>query len=86
MVGEVEMTDPELRKAHIHTIKIKEVNSIVNRLTKFSDWSQVVRDVARLMRFVREFKGAQPRTTETTSLKESKEAEIIVIKVVQEKA
>lgn len=31
MVGEVETTDPELRKAHVHAVKMKEVNSIVNR-------------------------------------------------------
>ncbi len=59
---------------------------MVNRLTKFSDWSRVVRAVARLKRFVREFKGVQPRTNEATSLEERKEAEIIVIKLVQEEA
>ncbi len=85
-VGEIEITDPELRKSHVHTIKTKEVNVMVNRLTKFSDWSRVVRAVARLKRFVREFKGVQPRTNEATSLEERKEAEIIVIKLVQEEA
>lgn len=80
------MTDPEFRKAHIHTIKTKEINSMVNRFTKFSDWSRLVRAVARLKRFVSEFKGVQQRTNEATSLEERKEAEIIVIKLVQEEA
>lgn len=57
---------------------------MVNRFAKFSDWSRVVS--ARLKKFLREFKGVQPRTNETTSLEERKEAEIIVIKLVQEEA
>ncbi|XP_038549580.1 uncharacterized protein LOC119883123 [Micropterus salmoides] len=86
MVGEVEMTDPELRKAHVHAVKMKEVNSLVKRFTKFSDWSRAVRAAARLKRFIREFKGHQPRTKEATSLEERREAEIFIIKLVQEEA
>ncbi|KAL7872267.1 hypothetical protein SRHO_G00072500 [Serrasalmus rhombeus] len=52
MVGEVESTDPELRKAHVHTVKTKEFNSMANRFTKFSDWSRAVRAVARLKRTI----------------------------------
>ncbi|KAL7882808.1 hypothetical protein SRHO_G00004660 [Serrasalmus rhombeus] len=48
MVGEVESTDPELRKAHVHPVKTEEFNSMANRFTKFSDWSRAVRAVARL--------------------------------------
>ncbi|KAJ8418227.1 hypothetical protein AAFF_G00139360 [Aldrovandia affinis] len=86
MVGEVEMTDPELRKAHVHTVKTREVSSMVNRFTKFSDWSRAVRAVARLKRFVKEFKGLQPRTNEATNIEERREAEIFIIKLVQEEA
>lgn len=86
MVGEVKTTDPELRKVHVHAVKMKEVNSIANRFTKFSDWSRAVRAVARLKRFVREFKGLQQRTNEATSLEERREAEIFIIKLVQEQA
>lgn len=86
MVGEVEITDPELRKAHVHTVKAKEVSSMVNRFTKFSDWSRIVRAVARLKRFVKEFKRIQPRTNEATSLEERRESEIFIIKLVQEEA
>ncbi len=59
---------------------------MVNRFTKVLDWSRVVRAVARLKRFVRDFKGVQPRTNEATSLEERKQAEIITIKLVQEEA
>lgn len=52
-VGEIEMADPEHRKAHIHTIKMKKVNSMVNHFTKFSDWSQIERAFGKLKRFVR---------------------------------
>ncbi|KAL1255329.1 hypothetical protein QQF64_013390 [Cirrhinus molitorella] len=86
MVGEVEMNDSELRKAHIFTANTREVNPMVKRLAKFSDWSRVVRAVARLKRFVREFKGVQKRTNEASTLEERKEAEIIIIKLVQEDA
>jgi len=65
---------------------MKEVNSLVNRFTKFSDWSRAVRAAARLKRFIREFKGHQPRTKEATSLEERREAEIFIIKLVQEEA
>lgn len=83
---EVEATDPELRKAHVHVVKMKEVNSLVSRFTKFSDWSRVVRAIARLKRFIREFKQLQPKTTGTTSLEERREAELFIIKLVQEDA
>lgn len=46
----VEMTDPEFCKAHVHTVMTREVNSMVNRFTKFSDWSRAVRAVARLQK------------------------------------
>lgn len=85
-VGEIERTDPELRKAHVCTVKTKEVNSMVNRFTKFSDWSRAVRAVARLKRCIREFKTVQPRTNDATSLEERKEAEIAIIKLVQKDA
>lgn len=44
------------------------------------------RAAARLNRFIREFKGHQPRTKEATSLEERREAEIFIIKLVQEEA
>lgn len=43
-----------------------------------------MRAVARLKRFVGEFKGVQPRTNEATSLEERREVEILIIKLVQD--
>lgn len=82
MVGEVQSTDIELHKTIVHTLKTKEVTTMMNQLTKFSDWSRVVRAIARLKRFVREFKGLQPRTNETSSFEERREAEIHIIRLV----
>ncbi|XP_034052757.1 uncharacterized protein LOC117533237 [Gymnodraco acuticeps] len=85
-VRAVETDDPELRKVHVHTVKTKEENSLLNRFSKFSDWSRTVRAVARLKRFVRESRRLQPRTNEATNLAERREAEIFIIKLVQEEA
>lgn len=70
MVGEVETTDPEFRKAHAYAVKTERLSSLVSHFPKFSDWSKVVRAIARLKRFIREFKGLRLRTTEVTSLEE----------------
>ncbi|XP_076869830.1 uncharacterized protein LOC143521148 [Brachyhypopomus gauderio] len=85
-VGEVESTDPELRKAHVHTVKMREFQSMVDRFARFSDWSRAVRAVARLKRFIKELKRLQPRTNETSSLEERREAEMVIIRLVQEEA
>lgn len=45
-----------------------------------------MRGLAKLKRFVREFKGLQSRTNKTTNLEERKGAEIFIIKLVQEDA
>ncbi|XP_028316746.1 uncharacterized protein LOC114471941 [Gouania willdenowi] len=86
MVGEIKMNDPELRKACVYLVETKEPSSIVNRLTKFSEWSRAVRAIARLKRFIKEFSGLQQRRNDTTSLEERREAEIFIIKLVQEEA
>lgn len=85
-VGEVKDDDPELRKAVVFNTKAKEDRSLLDRLEKFSDWSRVVQAVARLKRRVKEHKGVKQRTNESTSLEERKEAEIAIIKLVQEEA
>nr|XP_021322660.1 uncharacterized protein LOC108179640 [Danio rerio] len=86
VVRDLEITDPELRKTNIHTIRTKEIDLMVTRFAKFSDWSSLVRAVARLKRFVREFKGIQPRRNGMTSLEERKAAENVIIKIVQDDA
>ena len=85
-VGEIEETDPEVRKGHTHTIKSKEENPLLERLKKFSDWSRAVKAIARLKRFIKEYKGHQKRTNKTTDLEERKNVEMFIIKQVQSEA
>lgn len=86
MVGEIETTDPELRKPYPHAVKSNEVNIMAHRFTKFSDWTRLVRAMARLRRFNKEYKNLQPRTNETTTLEERKDMQIFIIKLAQEDA
>ncbi|KAL6465838.1 hypothetical protein MHYP_G00259710, partial [Metynnis hypsauchen] len=83
---EVKDDDPELRKAYVFSTKAKEHRLLLDRLEKFSDWSRAVQAVARLRRRVKEQKGEKQRTNESTSLEERKEAEIAIVKLVQEEA
>lgn len=66
--------------------KSKESRSLLDRLQKFSDRSRGVKAVARLKRKIKEFKGVKQRTNESTSLEERKEAELVIIKLVQKEA
>ncbi|XP_022518476.2 uncharacterized protein LOC111188878 [Astyanax mexicanus] len=83
-VGEIKADDPELRKSFVCNTDAREVRSILDRLQKFSDWSRVVRAVARLKRAIKEFKGLKQRTNKSTSLEERKEAEFAIVRLVQE--
>lgn len=49
-VGEIASSDPELKKAQVHDTQVKEVRSLLDRLHKFSDWSRLVKAIARLKR------------------------------------
>lgn len=82
-VGQIEQTDPELRRCHVHTVQSTEANPVLERLKKFSDWSRAVKAIARLKRFIKEFKGIQERTNKVTHLEERKETEVFIIKLVQ---
>lgn len=73
-VGVIEDEDPELRRTVVCNTKAKEDKSLVERFKKFSDWSRVVKAVARLKRWIREYKGNMQRTNECTSLEARKEA------------
>lgn len=83
-VGEIQEDDPELRKALVCNTKAKEQRSLLDRLNKFSDCSRVIRAFARLKRKVKEYKGVKQRTNRSTSLEERKEAELAIVKLVQE--
>ncbi|KAL6455426.1 hypothetical protein MHYP_G00361280 [Metynnis hypsauchen] len=81
-MGEISSSDPELKKVQVHDVQAKETKSLLDRLHKFSDWSRMVKAIARLKR--QEIKGLQPRSCEVTSLEERREAELTIIKMVQE--
>ncbi|KAJ8358380.1 hypothetical protein AAFF_G00011560 [Aldrovandia affinis] len=49
-VGEIASSDPELKKAQVHDTQAKEVRSLLDHLHKFSDWSRMVKAIARLKR------------------------------------
>lgn len=83
-MGEISSSDPELKKAHVHDTQAKEVRSLLDRLHRFSDWSRVVKAIARLKRHAKEIKGLNPRSCEATSLEERREDELVIIKMVQE--
>lgn len=83
-VGEISSSDPELKKAQVHDTQAKEMRPLLDRLHKFSDWSRVVKAIARLKRCARDIKGLKPRFCEATLLEERREAELTIIKMVQE--
>lgn len=83
-VGEIASTDPELKKAHVHNTNTEEIGSLLDRVHKFSDWTRLVKAVARLKRWVRETRDHKPRSQEATSLEERRDAELTIIKMVQE--
>lgn len=65
-MGEIKKDDPELCKALVCNTKGKESRSLLDRLQKFSDWSRVVKAVARLKHKIKELKGVKQRTNEST--------------------
>ncbi|KAK0147343.1 hypothetical protein N1851_013244 [Merluccius polli] len=83
-VGEITYDDPELKKVQVLDTQAKEVKSLLDCLHKFSDWSKMVKAIARLQRHVKEIKGLQPKSCEACSLEERREAELTIIKMVQE--
>lgn len=81
-VGDITAEDPELRKNVVHKTLTTQ-HSLLNRFSKFSSWSRLVKAIARLKRYVKEFKGSTLRTNEASSLEERKEAELTIIGIVQ---
>jgi hypothetical protein len=77
--------DPEL-KSLVHDTQAKEERSLLDHLHKFSDWARVVKAIARLKRHVKEAIGLKLRSSEATSIEERREAELTIIKMVQEAA
>lgn len=83
-VGEVIDNDPELRKVQVLNTKTKEKRTLLDRLSKFSDWKRAVKAIACLKRHAKQIKGLKPKTSEATSIEERQEAELFIIKLAQE--
>lgn len=84
--GEFADNDPELQKSLVHDTQAKEERSLLDHLHKFSDWARVVKAIARLKRRVKEAIGLKLRSSEATSIEERREAELTIIRMVQEAA
>ncbi|XP_060763802.1 uncharacterized protein LOC132872763 [Neoarius graeffei] len=83
MVGEISSADPEVKEAYAHNTQANEDVSLLDRIHKFSDWSRLVRAVARLTRRVKQAKGLPQRSSEATTLEERRAAELMLIRMVQ---
>ncbi|KAL4008001.1 hypothetical protein ACER0C_001853 [Sarotherodon galilaeus] len=85
-VEEISVEDPELKVTTVFAVKAKEEKSILERLEKFSDWTRVVKAIARLRRRVKYAKNSKEMSNESTTLEERKEAEEFIIRTVQGEA
>ncbi|XP_067305911.1 uncharacterized protein [Pseudorasbora parva] len=86
MVGEVYDDDPELRKGLVLCTKVREKRTLLDRLTKFSDWKRAVKAIALLKRHAKQIKGTKDKVSGATSIEERQEAELFIIKLVQREA
>lgn len=78
--------DSELCKVQVLSTYTREGKSLLERRLKFSDWTRMVKSIARLKQRVKEAKGLESRSSETTSLVERRVAELFIIRLVQEAA
>ncbi|MEE9353165.1 MAG: hypothetical protein V3U94_01940, partial [Candidatus Thorarchaeota archaeon] len=76
---EVRIGDPELRKVRPLATKTSERFSLLNRLSRFSDWSKAIRAIARLRRLVQRTNPGGCLTT----VEERRDAELFIIKEMQ---
>ncbi|KAI4884818.1 hypothetical protein NFI96_007752, partial [Prochilodus magdalenae] len=76
--------DPELKRVLVNATKVKEKKSLSERLQKFSDWKRLVKAIARLKHCARHAKGLEEKSTESTTLAERNDAELFIIRIVQE--
>ncbi|XP_039859773.1 uncharacterized protein LOC120716337 isoform X2 [Simochromis diagramma] len=81
---EVKPNDPELKTIHVFNTKVEERRTILDRLTKFSDWRRAVKAIACLQKFVKDFKGLTQTKGENTSVEDRQRAELFIIKLAQE--
>lgn len=85
-VGELSSSDPEVKKVQVLKTQVKEDRSLLEHFHKLSDWSRMIKAVARLRGLAKEIKEHNTKSCEISNLEERKEAELTVIKLVQETA
>lgn len=78
-VGEIKEDEPELRKAFVCNTKAKAERTMLDRFEEFSDWLKLIRALAILTRKIKEYKGTTQNAKGSTSLEESRQAELVVI-------
>lgn len=81
-MGELGSEDPKVRKVVAHHT-LTRMDSSAERFVKFSSWLRLVKVIARLIRFGKEFKRMQKRANEAISLEETQEAKLAIIAIVQ---
>lgn len=86
MLGKVYDDDPELKKTLVLNTKAREDRSLLDHLTKFSDWKRAVKAIALLKRHAKQIKGIKDKVSGATSVEERKEAELFIIKLAQKEA
>ncbi|XDV43684.1 hypothetical protein PO909_012122, partial [Leuciscus waleckii] len=77
-ITELQLGDSEVRCSQTLNTKAVEQETIVNRLSKFSSWSQVIGAIARIQRRIRKDKSNRLSTVE-----EREKAECLIIKLLQ---
>ena len=76
----IRIGDPELRKVRPLATKTSERFSLLNRLSRFSDWTKAIRAIARLRRLVQRTNPGGGLTT----VEERRDAELFIIKDMQQ--
>ncbi|KAK0144664.1 hypothetical protein N1851_017006 [Merluccius polli] len=85
-VGEVDGNDPEFRRVQAFSTKVKEERTLLDRLTKFSDWKRAIIAIACLKRHAKRLKGVKDKLSSTTTIAERHESELFIIKLAQKEA
>ncbi|XP_019727405.1 uncharacterized protein LOC109516990 isoform X1 [Hippocampus comes] len=85
-VGEISVSDPEVKKVSVLNTQANEQRSLLDRLQKFSDWFRMIKAVARLKRFLKNAKNNIKGSSQPCTFEDRKEAELTVIKMIQERA
>lgn len=80
--------DPEVKQVQVHSTVASDVNmaTILQRLEYFSDWHRSKKAIALCMKFIKKLKGITTSEPRPLLVKNLKEAEDIIIKLVQDDA